>query len=305
MSEKIQTNEQDRILEGRIKFLPEHQGRTVTRIDTNRGNARTYDIAGVGEYRSVTSSVGILNKPAIPAWTSKIALLNLRGTLENRDTLEALTQEADKKNAAYKKKGKDTRVSWMDLAIKEASSAPGRASKAAREFGEHSHTLVEKLATDEPYDFEAWIDHARIAEGFKMWKRDAGITLVASELMVWHPEYGEEPSPGYGGTIDLVGRLHDGSLAVIDVKTGGVYNEAAYQLAAYATALEYLTGEWVTEAWVLQLPRDTDDNNPDNYYNAMQLDSIVYWFSQFELMHKLAPGTKLSAFTFGEDSEED
>jgi hypothetical protein len=138
-----------------------------------------------------------------------------------------------------------------------------------------------------------------------MWVRDAGITLVASELMVWHPEYGEEPSPGYGGTIDLVGRLHDGSLAVIDVKTGGVYNEAAYQIAAYATALEYLTGEWVTEAWVLQLPREMDENNPDNYYNAMQLDSIVYWFSQFELMHKLAPGTKLSAFTSSEDSEED
>ena len=298
MSEKIQTNEQNHILEGRIKFLPEHQGRTVTRIDTNRGNARTYDIAGVGEYRSVTSSVGILNKPAIPAWATKIAVLNLRGTLESRDSLEALGKEADKKNAAFEKKGKDTRVSWMDLAAKQASSAPGKVTKAARDFGEHSHTLVEKIVTDEPYSTEEWADYAHIAEGFKMWARDAGMTLVASELMVWHPEY------EYGGTIDLVGRLNDGSLAVIDVKTGGVYNEAAYQLAAYATALEYLTGEWVTEAWALQLPRERDEANPDNYYNAMQLDSIVYWFSQFELMHKLAPSIQHSAFTSSENSEE-
>ena len=54
---------------------------------------------------------------------------------------------------------------------------------------------------------------------------------------VWHP------SEYYAGGIDAVARTEDGELVVIDFKTGGLYDEAAYQLAAYAVALEELTGE--------------------------------------------------------------
>jgi hypothetical protein len=66
------------------------------------------------------------------------------------------------------------------------------------------------------------------------WREKSGVEVLASEFQVWNP------TVGYAGTCDLLGRFPDGSTWVIDIKTGkGTYGEHALQLMAY------LMGEFV------------------------------------------------------------
>lgn len=63
------------------------------------------------------------------------------------------------------------------------------------------------------------------------WRQKSGVEVLASEFQVWNP------TVGYAGTCDLLGRFPDGSIWVIDLKTGkGVYGEHALQLLAYLMA---------------------------------------------------------------------
>lgn len=63
------------------------------------------------------------------------------------------------------------------------------------------------------------------------WREKSGVEILASEFQVWNP------TVGYAGTCDLLGRFPDGSTWVIDLKTGkGVYGEHALQLMAYLMA---------------------------------------------------------------------
>lgn len=63
------------------------------------------------------------------------------------------------------------------------------------------------------------------------WREQSGVEILATEFQVWNP------TVGYAGTCDLLGRFPDGSIWVIDLKTGkGVYGEHALQLMAYLMA---------------------------------------------------------------------
>jgi hypothetical protein len=63
------------------------------------------------------------------------------------------------------------------------------------------------------------------------WREKSRVEVLASEFQVWNP------TVGYAGTCDLLGRFPDGSTWVIDLKTGkGVYGEHALQLMAYLMA---------------------------------------------------------------------
>lgn len=63
------------------------------------------------------------------------------------------------------------------------------------------------------------------------WRATSGIEILASEFQVWNL------TEGYAGTVDLLGRFPDGSVWIVDLKTGkGVYTEAVLQLMAYAMA---------------------------------------------------------------------
>ncbi len=63
------------------------------------------------------------------------------------------------------------------------------------------------------------------------WRERSGVEILATEFQVWNP------TVGYAGSCDLLGRFPDGSIWVIDLKTGkGVYGEHALQLMAYLMA---------------------------------------------------------------------
>jgi hypothetical protein len=66
---------------------------------------------------------------------------------------------------------------------------------------------------------------------FYDWLAKSGAEILGSEFQCWNLEL------GYAGTADALVRLRDGSIWLVDYKTGkGVYGEFALQLIAYSMA---------------------------------------------------------------------
>ena len=78
---------------------------------------------------------------------------------------------------------------------------------------------------------------------FYDWLRVSGVNVIATEQQVFNLEV------GYAGTFDLLVEWPDGSIDVIDIKTGrGTYTDHALQLVSYALA------EFVGKDDVIDLP---------------------------------------------------
>ena len=300
MPDTIQVNEQDRII-GELRFTDEWAGTRVERTDSQYGNDRVYAIDGLGEYTSVTSSLNVISKPQLLDWRKNRALDKVQLLLRNPQAKANYQKLADEKNDRARKHKNNT---WTSMMVEDAKKAPAEIMEQTREFGNYAHSLVEHMVLAEnndrilnrerdrpPESFIIGPEYAHIAEGFQAWQRDNALTVVATELMVWHSFH------EYAGTIDLVVRDHAGDLGIIDLKTGGIYNEAAMQLAAYAKALAHLTGEKVEQAWALQLPRersDTDTN--EEFYQFYKLEDLPHWFDGFKAAKELAPYSQEEAW---------
>jgi hypothetical protein len=77
---------------------------------------------------------------------------------------------------------------------------------------------------------------------YRSWLSDSHIEIVAAEKQVFNPTI------GYAGTFDMIGRMKNGSYWLIDLKTGrGTYSEHALQLEAYARA-EFVGEDDVVDA---------------------------------------------------------
>ncbi len=283
-----QVNEQDRIKSGTIEFIDEYRGRRVNQYTGARGG-RHYEVEGYQfDFASVTSVTGIVNKFGIPDYYKRKGIEKAIDIMAQPGAQERLALSATLKNERARKHKNNT---WQTELYEEAKSGPQEAMDIATNFGNDSHNIIEYLVmTDmEKHPSRAkWNDamtrntagYTPILEGFSAWLRDSGIKIVASELMVYHASY------KYAGTIDLIG-IHPSnpaSLLVIDVKTGGVFDEAAMQVSAYAEALEYLTmpGWSVDEAWVLQLPRERPDKwDADKLYGVHKVESIPTYHEAF------------------------
>ena len=274
----IQHNEQDRIKAGTIEFIDEYRGRRVNQYTGARGG-RHYEVEGYQfDFASVTSITGIVNKFGIPDYYKRKGIEKAISVMAQPGTQERLELSAKLKNDRARKHKNNT---WQTELYEEAKSGPQDAMDIAANFGNDSHELIERLALrdigkgqDIGNPTEQYIP---IIEGFQAWFRDSDLQILASELMVYHPAY------KYAGTIDLVCR-HEGTadLVVIDVKTGGVFDEAAMQVSAYADALEYLTNDPVSEAWVLQLPRERPDKwDADKLYQVHKVESIPTYHEAF------------------------
>jgi hypothetical protein len=104
--------------------------------------------------------------------------------------------------------------------------------------GSATHSLIEKWLTGNPLQdrpavsryYDEAAPYVQAAKAFhKRW--------VDENLFVEHTIF--NTTEHYAGTTDLIARLVDGTNAVIDWKTGGVYETAALQVCAYAN------GEWI------------------------------------------------------------
>lgn len=99
----------------------------------------------------------------------------------------------------------------------------------AADFGRNAHEAVD-LANKGVLDEES-LDPALVPY-LAAWRRfleDAGATVLASEVRVYHP------GQHYAGTLDALVSIRN-KVAVVDVKTGAVPRTVGPQLAAYAEA---------------------------------------------------------------------
>lgn len=75
----------------------------------------------------------------------------------------------------------------------------------------------------------------------------------------------------FGGTMDIYGEV-DGVIELIDLKTGGIYDEAAIQVSAYRELL-IENGYPVERVRILGIPRDENDD----FSEKIVKDTITAW----------------------------
>ncbi len=123
-------------------------------------------------------------------------------------------------------------VNWAVGLTKQGVDHTEERDKAA-EQGTELHTAIQEyLANDEaPWHYSMTVT-AMLARWVE-WYKNSGITITATEMMVYHPKY------KYAGTLDALGHDSNGNLVVLDWKSGGLWPEMALQLAAYAYAVQY------------------------------------------------------------------
>jgi hypothetical protein len=177
---------------------------------------RYYQVDGLA-LPSVSTILRVIAKPNLVAWARRTALETVRELLK-----EGL---------------------GVETALALAEVEPERQRDAAAQRGGLAHEAIACALMGKAYPSE-WGPWVRGALGFLA---DYGLRLVASEQMLASKRY------QFAGTADLIARGGDGTLALADWKTGGIWPEAALQLGAYAIALEEMTGREVGEAYVVGL----------------------------------------------------
>ena len=115
--------------------------------------------------------------------------------------------------------------------VKEASRWLRSAATEERDSAAELGTLVHDLAVQRTPIALAGPEAGPYLQQFYNWLAASGVNIIATEQQVWNL------TVGYAGTFDLLGEFPDGSIAVIDIKTGrGTYPDHALQLVSYALA---------------------------------------------------------------------
>lgn len=178
---------------------------------TNSENGlRYYRWQGI-DYPSVTSIRRMAGLPfGLHAWTvSKVVDRAVMGHADIGRMLGSGTPEQVKATK-----------SWLRAASTEERDA-------AASLGTRVHDAVSegKAVIDVPADLAPFLLH------FRHWMDQTKAVILLSERQVW------STTLGYAGTFDMLVRFPDGSIWVIDLKTGkGTYTDHALQCIAYAMA---------------------------------------------------------------------
>jgi hypothetical protein len=221
----------------------------IPHVDAERihgPGGRTYRIDGVGDMPSVTTVLGILDKPALIGWAKKVSLEKVREELADHiidpEALEAFDEE------------QRLTAQFVDEILTAAGKRPDQIKDAAADLGTRAHEAIQDIldGKDRSEDPEIGV----ILDGFDAWRDRAGIVVDVSEQTVFSREH------WYAGTLDAVGWLKVGSrwrAIVIDWKTSlGIYPESACQVVAYGRALEEMVNVKVHEHWVVRFGKATD-----------------------------------------------
>jgi len=176
-------------------------------LEYGRWNEQTRIYEFDGEvYPSVTSVIGMMDKPVLINWAANLAA---QYSQDNREALIQLEPQA---------------------AVDAIKGAWRRSRDKAANFGTAVHEMIESGQEPEPESpLAPYVDAAR------MFLDDYGLLVSGLEVTVVSLEH------GYAGTMDVLGTTDDddGTLTTVvaDWKSGkGLYDSAAMQLSALMNA---------------------------------------------------------------------
>jgi hypothetical protein len=198
----------------------------VTRDDAHN----YYAGSDLGPYPSVTTVVGILDKPLLRGWVRRHAIEQVLGNLDGFDNEDF---EAHVTRAALKKAELGNRVHkaierYVKALLVERAKYPD--SKVTPVFGQ--------LGDDLRYQFGE----------FQKFERLKRVEWLESELLLVSPRL------GVGGTADALAvvpdRNNERKRTLVDFKTGSrTWVEHVLQLAGYTAMIEETRPDLMPEAW--------------------------------------------------------
>lgn len=196
---------------------------------TKAGTPRKKRLTGV------TTITGVIDKPNLIPWASKMACNHMREYLKEGEkyTMEELMpiiDEAQEKHNTTKNKAATTGSMIHDWAEKFAKA------KANKEKIEIPKTEDEQYLNG----IMAFLD----------WYNDNKVSITEAERVVYSKKH------GFVGTLDAVAEI-DGKKYLIDYKTSsGVYDEMKFQVSAYYKAYIEETGEALAGAFIVRFGKD-------------------------------------------------
>jgi hypothetical protein len=174
-------------------------------VGLHRTEDHRYYWNGEGPLPGVTTVVGVMDKPALVGWAKReVAACAVRNHRELGRLIEADPAEAQR---------------WL-------STIPDYISGRAAELGTLVHWHAEQVALGQQAAFAEADPAWPFVRQYLDWRDD------------WQPVYLEVEYRGvslahrYGGTGDLIVQDRSGTRWLLDIKTGGYYDETVLQLVA-------------------------------------------------------------------------
>ncbi len=214
--------------------------------------------------RSVTSILGVLNKEALIQWAVDQAMDDLRATLvPGDDGIIHVTPDG------------------LEAILAQARMAHYRTKTEAANLGTIAHDYVEAfLRTGQEQDMSD--QDARVAncyDLFRRWWDQAGLSVIQTELMVYHAPL------GYAGQLDFLAADAQGNPVLVDWKTSkSVYWNYNLQVVAYAKALREMGRGTVSAMRIVRIGREDAEfevhevpRDPDGTWRSLGLlfESLV------------------------------
>lgn len=187
--------------------------------------SRAYSFDGI-EYPSVTTVLGVLDKPALINWAAGLAV---DWCIEHRDNID---HPQFKSNAM---------TGWREV------------QKEALDIGSSVHHAIDNLHNGHDCTSERpEVQNAVIA--YLAWEKEQGVTIEASEVPVY------DKILAFAGTLDAMAMIN-GERCLIDYKTSkAVYNEYKYQVAAYARAWDRMhQDQKIKRLFIVRLDKETGE----------------------------------------------
>lgn len=229
----------------------------VTPID--KGNAHLYQAffrhsnEMIGEFRSVTGINDIIGggkTRALMGWAKKVVIAALLEDLakmqkEGRNSLEFFTPEM----ATAILKNQETKVPWLDMAVKLAKSKTEKILDEAATVGQRTHEAIDGYIIQKP--LESIDVRAQTAyNNFIKWAFEHEIEWCSGDLPVVSAKH------GFGGRLDALGIIR-GELILFDWKTANdIRDDVALQMGGYNIALFESCGIKATRGITVRFGKD-------------------------------------------------
>lgn len=230
---------------------------------------RSYPIEGYGKFWSVTTILGILEKPALVQWAANCAVQHITDNI-----VDFLTSPEETKRI-----------------LDEARTAHRAVKDHAADIGTQAHEWIERWLTDSSIPLPDDDVVRGAVTTFIEWAKSVNLSPIASEVKVFHPSF------RYAGRFDLLATLKQGKQRksrtyLIDIKTSGsIYDSMLYQLAAYEEAYRVCDGKHKIDGrGIIRLDKTTGKPEWKEYTN---IEEIAGWeiFKRLSEIYYLIKGT--------------